>query len=153
MVFVWGHKGYHDLLGYIIWECPECGTTGAFSVVQARKKFTVYFIPTFSYSQKQFLVCTTCQATFEVPKELKLEIAKNLMSQEELSSLIRELNEKTTEPEKQTKAITTESSSSKNLHKKRAREEKNVTNYCPSCGNEVGEKMSYCSQCGRKLKR
>lgn len=97
MVFIWGYKGHADALGYVIWECPSCGTNGVFSVLQTRKKLTVYFVPTFSFSQKQFLVCTACEATFEVPKQLKTEIAENLMSQQELSFLIGKMTEETAE--------------------------------------------------------
>ena len=32
-----------------------------------------------------YLVYTTCQATYEVPEELKVKVAENLLSQEELS--------------------------------------------------------------------
>jgi len=87
--FLFGNKGYHDRLGYIIIKCPECKTRGVFSIEQERKKFTVYFVPTFQYSKKQFLVCTTCHESFEVAKELKPELARKIMSQEELSSLVR----------------------------------------------------------------
>lgn len=135
MVFVWGHKGYHDLLGYIIFECPACETTGIFAVEQAKKKFTVYFIPTFSYSQKQYITCTACQATFEVPKELKPEIAKNLMSQEELSSLISEANKEATEAQSVSNKLATKSSA----------------RFCPSCNNKVAKKATYCPNCGAKL--
>ena len=148
MVFVWGHKGYHDLLGYIIWECPECKTTGVFAVEQVRKKFTVYFVPTFSYSQKQFLTCTACQAVFEVPKELKPEVAKHLMSQEEISSLIRQVNEEAAESEKQIEASPRESSL---VDEQRVM--KNSIRYCPSCGNKVTKKAAYCIQCGTKLEK
>ena len=149
MVFVWGQKGYHDLLGYIIWECPACETTGVFSVEQVRKKFTVYFIPTFSYSQKQFLVCTTCQATFEVPKELKPEVAKNLMSQEELSSLIQKMNKEVAKSEKQIQQHTEIPLIENNGQQ---RTEKRTVHFCPSCGNKITEKMTYCSNCGKKLR-
>ena len=40
MVFIWGNKGYYDFLGYVIFECPSCKTTGIFRVEQVRKKFT-----------------------------------------------------------------------------------------------------------------
>ena len=135
MVFVWGNKGYQDLLGYIIFECPSCQTTGIFSVEQIRKKFTVYFVPTFSYSQKQYITCTTCQATFEVPKELKPEVVKNLMSQEELSSLIREANKEVSESESSKENLTTKSSG----------------RFCPSCNNKVAKKATFCPNCGAKL--
>ena len=137
MVFVWGHKSYQDLLGYIIFECPACKTVGVFSVEQVRKKFTVYFVPTFSYSQKQYITCTTCQATFEVPKELKPEVAKNLMSQEELSTLIREANKEVAESESSKDKLTTKSS----------------VHFCPSCNNKVAKKSTYCPNCGAKLDR
>ena len=94
MVFVWGTKGYGDFLGYVILECPACNIICPLAVEQVRKKFTVYFVPTFSYSSKQFMTCTTCQCSFEIKKEFKGEIAKHLLSQEELSNLISEAKRK-----------------------------------------------------------
>jgi len=126
--FLFGNKGYYDHLGYIISKCPECQTTGVISVEQERKKFTVYLVPTFQYSRKQYLICTTCYQRFEVAKELKPEIARRLLSQEELSSLIRQGK------------------------LRRAAIGSGTGHYCPSCQNEITDKMLYCSQCGRKLK-
>jgi hypothetical protein len=70
-MFIWGNKGYSDHLGYVIQTCPACKQTSAFHVFQLKKKFTVYFVPTFSYSERQLLECGACHASFEVPKELK----------------------------------------------------------------------------------
>jgi len=119
--FLFGNKGYYDHLGYIVTKCPECRASGVFSVEQERKKFTVYFVPTLQYSKKQFIVCTNCHQRFEVADELRPEIARRLMSQKELSSVM---------PQKKLASI---------LH-------------CPSCQEELTEKMAYCPQCGRKLK-
>ncbi len=92
-------------------------------------------MPTFQYSKKQFLVCTTCHERFEVAKELKPELAARLMSQEELSSLIRRRKSK--------------KSATANYKNKAAA---GASGYCcPSCSGEVTEKMVYCPQCGRKL--
>jgi len=126
--FLFGNKGYYDCLGYIIMKCPECKTRGAFSVEQERKKFTVYFVPTFQYSKKQFLVCTTCHQRFEVTKELKPKLKKKLISQEELSSLARRRKRK--------KLVVASASG----------------HYCPGCQSEVTDNMVYCPQCGRKLR-
>ena len=134
-MFIWGTKGYGDFLGYIIDECSECGKTSPFAVEQVKKKFTVYFVPTFSYSNKQFATCTSCGASFEVPKDLKPEVAKNLITQEELSSLIRQANE---DAGKQEGARI----SGDSTHK---------INYCPSCGNKVDEEINFCPQCGEEL--
>jgi predicted nucleic acid-binding Zn ribbon protein len=91
MILVWGYKGYCDLLGYVIERCPQCNTTGPFSVKQLRKKFTVYFIPTFAYSCKQYAECFACHSTFEIAKEQKERIAGALMNQDQLAALIREV--------------------------------------------------------------
>jgi hypothetical protein len=94
MVFIWGKKGYSDHIGYIIHTCSSCGQTGPFSVYQQKKKFTVYFVPTFSYSSKQFIECGACKAAYEVPKDLKSVVAENLMSQEQLSAMVRQVRER-----------------------------------------------------------
>lgn len=78
MILVWGYKGYCDLLGYILEQCPQCRTTGLFAVKQVGKKFTVYFIPTFSYSSKQYAECSTCHSMFEIPPEQKQRVAGTL---------------------------------------------------------------------------
>lgn len=135
-LFLFGNKGYYDRLGYITMKCPDCRTRGVFSVEQERKKFTIYFVPTFQYSKKQFLVCTTCHEKFEVAKELKPELAARLMSQEELSSLIRR---------KKSKKLATASGKSKVVAGASGY-------YCPICSGEVTENMVYCSQCGGKLR-
>lgn len=134
--FLFGNKGYYDHLGYIISRCPECETTGILSVEQERKKFTIYLIPTFQYSRKQYLTCTTCFQRFEVANELKPKLAKRLISQEELSSLIRQRKFKEA-------AI---GSGDRHLIA-------DATRYrCPSCEYKVMGNMVYCPQCGRKLK-
>ena len=129
-LFLFGNKGYYDRLGYITMKCPECKTRGVFSVEQERKKFTVYFVPTFQYSNKQLLVCPTCHETFEVAKELKPELAKKIISQEEMSAKIR-------------RKMRTAS------RKKAARD--GSRQHCPSCQNEVSSGMAYCPRCGSKL--
>lgn len=135
MIFVLGTKGYDDLLGYLIHECPSCSTTCAFTVEQVRKKFTVYFIPTFNYSNKQYLTCSACQASFEIPEELKPEIQQKLMTQEELSLLIQQIDK----------------DAEKIGGTKKPKTGKRKKNCCPSCGNEVSEEMKFCPQCSRKL--
>ena len=134
--FLFGNKGYYDHLGYIIFRCPECETSGVFSVDQERKKFTIYLIPTFQYSRKQFLTCTTCHQRFEVADELKPKLAQRLISQEELSALIRQRRFKEAAIGSGDRQLIAEATG----------------HYCPSCEYKVTDKMVYCPQCGRKLK-
>ena len=95
-MFIWGTKGSVQKIGYLIQECPSC-ESGPFAVHQAKKKFTLYFIPTFSYSNKQYLECLSCHDSFEVPSEMKPLIERNLLTQAEFSALAR--NELLAEPE------------------------------------------------------
>ncbi len=135
-LFLFGSKDYDDRLGDITMKCPDCKTRGAFSVEQERKKFTVYFIPTFQYSKKQFLVCPACRERFEVARELKPELDRRLASQKKQPSSVRR---------KQSQKLATGKSKGKAVASADGY-------YCSSCGGEVSEKMVYCPECGGKLK-
>jgi hypothetical protein len=99
-MLIWGNKSYSEQLGYVISDCPSCGNTGPLSVFQTQKKFTIYFIPTFSYENQQVLQCGACQATFEVPDEMKNHISSTLMSQSELSAAVAQDSRHSQAPER-----------------------------------------------------
>jgi benzoyl-CoA reductase/2-hydroxyglutaryl-CoA dehydratase subunit BcrC/BadD/HgdB len=86
---LFGAKDYKDRLGYVVNTCPDCGMRGLFTVEQARKNFTVYLIPAFEYSRKQYMTCQYCHEVFEVADEIKEELAAKLISQEELTDAIK----------------------------------------------------------------
>jgi len=131
-MLIWGNKGYVDHIGYVIIQCPECGTTGPFSVYQLRKKFTLYFVPTFSYSNKQALECGACKVSFEVPKDMKEEIAESIMSQEELTKLIASI------PDEESEETAREGIES-------------ATKPCPYCAEEIKAAAKYCRYCQHDL--
>jgi len=106
-IFIWGRKAYAEELGYLVQECPQCRTVGPFRVVETKKKFTVYFVPTFSYSRKIYLLCPACQASFEVPAEHVDRVTASALSQSELSALVRALGESRQTPLQAVAEITT----------------------------------------------
>jgi hypothetical protein len=149
LVIFWGNKDYHDILGYIIMKCPACGAIGGFTVEQVKQKLTLYFIPTFSYLQKQYLVCGACRSACEVPEEGKQEIARRLMSHKEMSVWLRVLNRRMG---KTSRVIITDmpsaESSTANALPLPAQKM-----HCPFCSHEIDEGFTYCPGCGGNLKQ
>ena len=131
-MLIWGSNAYTDRLGYVIWECPECGITGPFTVYQLRRKFTLYFVPTFSYSNKQAIECGACKAAFEVPKDMKKHIAESIISQEELSKLIASVSASQAEAAIEDGA-------------------RSATKLCPYCAEEIKAAAKYCRFCQHDL--
>lgn len=164
-VFIWGNKGYNDHLGYIIGECPACHQSAPLAVYQLRKKFTVYFIPTFSYSKKQAIVCGRCGASFEVPKDMQRKLAEEIMSQEQLSRMIarfeeahRKADRTNMTEEQRARLITQIAKESLAELGTKAAETKTIPSgekatYCTKCGHELGADDVFCPKCGTKRKR
>ena len=92
MLLPWiGTKDDVELLGYVIERCPACGTVGVFGVYDAKKRITIYLIPTPPYQRQQVLECKTCHARFGVPEDQRAALAQRLMTQEELSERVKQL--------------------------------------------------------------
>ena len=87
MVLIWGRRGFTDHLGLIVLECPKCQEYRPFGVYQQGKKFTLYFIPTFSYDKRQVAICGACSYAFEIPKNMKKELESILMSEDEFERI------------------------------------------------------------------
>jgi hypothetical protein len=66
-VIIWGSRTKSEGRGFVIRPCPRCGTERVHFVGEARTKFTLYFIPTFTTSLKAIVVCTECETMTEVP--------------------------------------------------------------------------------------
>lgn len=141
MILVWGHKGYCDLLGYVIERCPRCSTTGPFSIKQVRKKFTLYFVPTFSYGSKQYAECFACHSTFEIPKEQQQQIAGALMSQNQLEALIKDVQTR----------VAQNRVAQRSVEEQRAIDVSSGTKQCPFCAESIKVEAVFCRFCQHDL--
>ena len=87
-----GYADSVDLQGYLIERCNECHQRSVFAVFEARRRLTITFIPTpVNIQQRWVMECRTCGARFGVPKTWEADLPKRLMTQQQLSTRIREL--------------------------------------------------------------
>ena len=128
MVLIWGHKGYSQFLGIIVQECPSCRLMSPFVVYQQGRKFTLYFIPTFSYSKKQVAICTSCKNAFEIPNDRKAHIESMLMSEEEFKSKVNQF-----------------------AYEARKQIAETETKKCPYCAETIKAEATFCRFCQRDL--
>lgn len=60
-MIIWGTKTKREGRGFVHKVCPFCRSDQVHFVTETKSKFTLYFIPTFTYSTKALLICTQCE--------------------------------------------------------------------------------------------
>jgi len=91
-MIIWGNKKQREGVGYIIRRCSLCGIT-VHVVAEQKSKFTVYFIPVFTYSHKAFLFCSSCSAETELGGEEAKEALASAMPRFMLEAMIAGIQE------------------------------------------------------------
>ena len=91
-MIVWGNKKQREGVGYTVHSCYRCGMT-VHVVAEQKSKFTVYFIPVFTYSHKAFLFCSSCNAETELGGEAAKEALASAMPRFMLEAMIAGIQE------------------------------------------------------------
>lgn len=60
-------------------RCDNCNNYTTWEIYKTSKKTTLYFIPIAKWKKKYFLVCTTCNASYELKKSKKDEFLENVV--------------------------------------------------------------------------
>lgn len=91
-MIIWGNKKQREGVGYALRSCYRCGLT-VHVVAEQKSKFTVYFIPVFTYSHKAFLFCSSCNAETELGGEEAKEALASAMPRFMLEAMIAGMQE------------------------------------------------------------
>jgi hypothetical protein len=85
-------KDFLEPLGFVLLTCQKCQIGGPFAVYEAKRKVTVYSIPTISFREQMVLECRSCTQRFSVPAEMRQTFLDQLLTEPELIARIRSAN-------------------------------------------------------------
>ena len=60
MFLLLGSRVVEQIVNVVSFVCGYCGTNARQNVVKASNRFTVFFVPLFSFSTKYYNECTNC---------------------------------------------------------------------------------------------
>lgn len=84
-----GAKDYLEPRGYLVLTCQRCSSTGPFAAFDAKRKVTVYSIPTVSFRDQLVLECRSCLQRFAVPAEMRQKFVEQLLTEEQMLSRLK----------------------------------------------------------------
>ena len=79
-----GAKDYLEPRGFMILTCQRCRATGPFAAFDAKRKVTLYSIPTVSFRDQLVLECRSCMQRFAVPAEMREKFVEQMLTEEEV---------------------------------------------------------------------
>ena len=60
MLLIFGSRAYETLVVLVSFVCPHCGVDARQRVMKYANRFTVFFVPLFSFSTRYFVTCENC---------------------------------------------------------------------------------------------
>jgi hypothetical protein len=87
-----GAKDILEPRGFVLLTCQKCKMSGPFAVFDAKRKVTLYSIPTISVREQMVLECRSCTQRFSVPPDLRQSFLDQLLTEPELIARLRNSN-------------------------------------------------------------
>jgi hypothetical protein len=84
-----GAKDYLEPRGFMVLTCQRCRSTGPFAAFDAKRKVTVYSIPTVAFRDQLVLECRSCLQRFAVPAETRKQFMEQLLTEEQLLTRLK----------------------------------------------------------------
>ena len=89
-MIIWGSRTARDAKGFVVGPCA-CGPDRVHLVVEARTKFTLYFVPTVTTSKKALVICTDCERAGELEGQAAEAILRATVSRDEMIARLEAL--------------------------------------------------------------
>ncbi len=84
-----GAKDYLEPRGFVLLTCQKCKTSGPFMVFDAKRKVTLYSVPTISVRDHLVVECRACTQRFTVPAEMRQTFLDQLLTEPEMVARMR----------------------------------------------------------------
>jgi hypothetical protein len=84
-----GAKDFLEPRGFVLLTCQKCKTSGPFAVFDAKRKVTLYSVPTISFREQMVIECRACTQRFAVPPEMRDDFVGQLLTEPELAARMR----------------------------------------------------------------
>jgi hypothetical protein len=82
-------KDYLEPKGFVLLTCQKCKSSGPFTVFNAKRKVTLYSIPTVSFRDQVVLECRACTQRFSVPDDMRQTILDQVLTEQEMVARLR----------------------------------------------------------------
>lgn len=84
-----GARDYLEPRGFVLLTCQKCRSSGPFAVFDAKRKVTLYSIPTVSVRDQMVLECRACTQRFAVPPDMRQTILDQTLTEQDMVARLR----------------------------------------------------------------
>lgn len=75
-MIIFGTRSRRDIVGFVGGTCQACQRLTVYGLVKDASRFTLYFVPTFTYHQRLTSICGRCGSAVELDKASRREVLR-----------------------------------------------------------------------------